>query len=160
MGCFLYMKKKLASISRIHGWRKATHVNTRRRKATSLLALGALLLNLIVGGLLPSSVAGAATLNAGSGEFFTTVVICTPNGLRTISLDANGEPLPDQANYSEFCVFCLPLNDGHSYVPGVQITVLAPSLVRSRIALPLDINISPSIVFLESRPVRPPPFFS
>ena len=144
------MKYKFAPGSTIH----------RRRKATSWLALAALMLNLIVGGLLPSSMAGAAIPEAGRGEAFSTVVICTPNGLRTVKLNANGEPLPDQSSYYAFCVFCLPLNDGHSFVSSIQTTVLAPSLIRSREVIPLHISVTTSSVSLISRPTRAPPSFS
>lgn len=37
-----------------------------------------------------------------------TFVICTPQGLKRITLDKNGNPVSDEKNSLEHCLYCLP----------------------------------------------------
>ncbi len=79
------------------------------------LGLGLLLLNALVPALVPATPTRAGTLSASlsaggipaSGE---QIVICTPSGLRLITVDAQGQPVEQQDSTREgYCVFCLPL---------------------------------------------------
>ena len=61
----------------------------------------------------------ALTFAGASDPFSKSVVICTANGLRTITLDDSGEPIetPILPNYSKSCQICLSLAGSVAVVP-------------------------------------------
>jgi len=140
----------------------ATPASTsRRRKAASWVTLGALLLNLLAAVMLPPSMAGAAVPGAaGASAAFDTIVVCMPNGIRIIKVDADGAPLPEQSVDTAFCVFCLPLTAGNGCTPAVQATVTAPPVVTAGAAVAAGVRQTPYSISLESRPTRAPPTFA
>ena len=133
--------------------------NVRRRKITSWLALSALILNLIVGVSVPMAEAGALTAVSDT-ELTSTIIICTPNGLRTIVLDANGNPLPDNKSDADLCAFCLPLNGGQCGTVNVPLAVVVSAEPQVRILSPEHVRQTRYSISLTSRPPRAPPAFS
>jgi hypothetical protein len=79
------------------------------------LGLVLLVLNALLPAVVPADPARAAGLSGGvsapaipaGGD---QIVICTPTGLRLITVDAQGKPVEKQDRTREgYCVFCLPL---------------------------------------------------
>jgi len=83
-------------------------------KGAALLVVLAFLFNLAAGYTLPSS-ADAAIIDAGisTGGGVSTVVICSPNGIRVMRLGPDGEPLPEPQHANLSCVHCLSLSGNH-----------------------------------------------
>ncbi|PHZ84959.1 hypothetical protein [Paremcibacter congregatus] len=75
--------------------------------------LSVMLLNIFAATAL--SAQSAAQMAAAEDDLFAStlsVVICTPQGLRRITLDENGEPVDSNDDVSGNCVHCLPCHKG------------------------------------------------
>ncbi len=107
----------------------------RQRRYASVIALS-IALKLIIAGLhVPMAVAAIGTAGAGDANVgavpassFTQFIICTPSGVKTLTLDKNGEPIevPTAPQALADCGLCSVLHAG--------LTALAPSAVS--VALP------------------------
>lgn len=110
---------------------------SRRARASVMAWLGLLLLvlNALLPAVVPAAPARAGGLPGGleaptvpaGGE---QIVICTPTGLRLITVDAQGKPVEKQDRTREgYCVFCLPL-----------VHVASGALAPLDVVLPLPAN--------------------
>lgn len=92
----------------------------RQRYLVALVALSLVLKVMIAGGHVPSAVAASLDQTpASAGETsastgFSTVVICTPSGLFSVTLDANGDPVdtPGTPAAATDCGLCSALQFG------------------------------------------------
>lgn len=73
--------------------------------------LSVLLLNFLSTAILSAS--SADMRNSGQDDLLSgiqSVIICTPQGLKRITLDENGNPVGDNEGKLEHCVYCLPFH--------------------------------------------------
>lgn len=134
---------------------------SRRRKCASWLALGALLFNLLAGVTLSTSSATAGALLAAADDgAFDTLVVCTPNGLRVIKLDADGTVRPEQTAGAKICAYCLPLTAGHGCIVSAQPVVSVPVRFVLHVAYADGDRETVSVALGISPPSRAPPFFA
>jgi hypothetical protein len=105
------------------------------------LGLGLLVLNALLPALVPAAPARAGTLSVSlSADPFAAggaqIVICTPSGLRLITVDAQGQPVePQDSSREGYCVFCLPLVHAASGALAPQgITLPAPPIALVQLA--------------------------
>ncbi len=83
----------------------------RRQKLASWTVIATLLLNILSTAVLPGLSSGQANAGYPQAGSEDVLVICTPNGLKLIQLDANGEPVPvEETAENDYCAFCLPFN--------------------------------------------------
>lgn len=86
--------------------RAGVHSLLSRRRVVAWIGLLLLLVNVLSSAL----VAPRPALAAPAGV--EQIIICTPSGLRVISLDAQGNPLEQKEKAREgYCPLCLPLNN-------------------------------------------------
>lgn len=129
-----------------------------KRRALPWLLAVAFFFNLVAGVITPSSQAWSATATFinNSGPY-SVVSICTPNGIKFITLSADGTPVQDAPITTIKCDYCLPLFGGNSFVPASQINV--PALRLSSLSLRFNHNIIDALnsVLITSHPPRAPP---
>lgn len=99
---------------------------------------------------------------AANGDLLSGVqsfVICTPQGLKRITLDENGNPTQDDLAGSNHCVYCLPFHkvvvaDYSPPIPFLEIGSVSykPRFAQAIIPLPDD------ILNTSSAPRAPPSF--
>jgi len=58
----------------------------------------------------PALISGGANAAFPQTAGEDVLVICTPNGLRFVRLDVNGEPAPVEKTDGGYCAFCQPFN--------------------------------------------------
>ncbi len=107
------------------------------------------------------STAALSTANANSDDNFLpgeqSVVICTPQGLKRITLDKNGNPTKGNEGRLEHCIYCLPF---HKVIANTaSLVVESPVLnpVSYRLYFPQYISLSPEAPLNTACPPRAPP---
>ena len=139
---------------------------TRRGNLSSWVALIALVANLLFGvGLSATSASAMAaslgnTSAANASGAYQTIVVCTVNGFRTIQLDADGKRVPEQSNDASFCIFCLPLNSGHAFIPDTSTVPMELFVAFVQATTPVRADVPVTSVSLDSRSPRAPPSFA
>lgn len=108
-----------------------------RRRVTAWAAMLVLSLNVLAPMLFngPASAAPDLTSSLASDPLSGQMVICTPSGMRVVSLDGENRPLTDPTNGDiQLCALCLPLVHG-----GVGV------LAAGEVVLPLPAGASASL---------------
>lgn len=95
--------------------------------------------------------------SAGFAAGVQSYVICTPQGLKRITLDENGNPVGDSDRSWEHCVYCLPFHK----LAGELISYVADFPVVDttsyKLAYTPDVLIEPRSILDLSSPPRAPP---
>ncbi len=124
----------------------------RQRRYVSVIALSLVLKLIIVGLHVPMAVAavgvgidGDANAASTQAPSFTQFIICTPRGVKTLTLDENGAPIdvPNAPQATTDCGLCSVLHAG--------LAALAPEAVS--VASPY--NTSPALLAAHEAPCTP-----
>ncbi len=125
---------------------------TGRKKALGAVLLLAMLVSVVVpSGYMPST--------APDGSY--TVVICTQDGFRTVTLDANGVEIPEESEEnsssvsSSFCIFgsCI------TFAPYPAVQLALEALDGSAVTVAFFTNARRERQILGHRNARAPPYF-
>ncbi len=125
----------------------------RRRVAAGWLTLGFLFLNILVSTFLPGAAAREPDVVYNPNLSENVIVLCTPNGLKTVRLDAEGIPIEDEKADSSYCVYCLPLCK-----PLVQASIVENPVSLSEFIFtkrPLPRKIDPAVPYRDATPANP-----
>ena len=100
-------------------------ITARLGRGVGQLVLAVLLLNFL------STAALSANSLRQEGDLLSggqTVIICTPQGLKRISLDENGNPTQDNKGSLEHCIYCLPFHKvvASAAFPEIDFPVVGP----------------------------------
>ncbi|WP_138380592.1 DUF2946 family protein [Luteithermobacter gelatinilyticus] len=100
-----------------------------------------------------SQIDGSSTLATG-GTFY----LCSPYGLKSVTLDENGNPVDHDIASTVFCVFCLPFNKTDLTPPAMAHVPLAPAPVTAP-SYPISDATPLPVALVAVPPARAPPIF-
>ncbi|PCI34448.1 MAG: hypothetical protein COB54_01290 [Alphaproteobacteria bacterium] len=116
--------------------------------------LAVLLLNFL------STAALSATRTDMTDDFLSgeqSFVICTPQGLKRITLDENGTPVSDDEASLEHCVYCLPFQKVVMGTAFNETDFPVVDLLSYKLCYSYDVAILPDTPLKASCPPRAPP---
>ncbi len=91
---------------------------------------------------------------ADTGSF----VICTPQGLKRISLDENGNPVDDDKGRLEHCVYCLPFQKVALGSSNFEYNFAVANLISLKPRYRHSISVTPDVPLNTACPPRAPPY--
>ena len=97
------------------------------------------------------------TLNDDPFSGGQSYVICTPQGLKRITLDENGTPINDDKGNLDHCVYCLPFHKGVMETASPEAGLPVVPLLSYTSAFPQDDLIIPADPLNDACPPRAPP---
>jgi len=135
-------------------------VGQRPRKFASWAIIVALFFNIISAVVFPGLSAAEENAAYPQMQNENVLVICTPNGLKFVSLDENGEPAPAENTDDGYCAFCQPVN--HPILPSPAIASVTSGYDYARFQQPVPGKAEQSIASFSLRPLgsRAPPVSS
>lgn len=137
---------------------KALAVPGRGRVFGIRLVLCVFLFNAVApAGLIGQGFGGTLPTGLATGPAGKSIVICMPNGVRVIRLDADGRPIPENDKGNAFCVFCLPFAEATT--DGLDARETFPRPGRSNAAMPAPADgalLRPAVTSGRACPRAPP----